>query len=100
MLIISDAINTKRGLKSKLWHKGKRRHRQGEVKRRGKIPNTRLIEERSAEVEERKRLVDWEGDIVVGHGGGACLVALVDRMSKYLAGGRVSVHTKKCCVKC
>ena len=94
ILITPDTKNTKRGLKSKLRHKGKRRHRQGEEERRGKIPNTRSIVERPAEVEERKRLGDWEGDTVVGRGAGACLVTLVDRMSKYLEGGRANAHTK------
>jgi len=39
-------------------------------------------------------VTDWEGDTVVGKGGGACLVTLVDRTSRLLEGGRSEAHTK------
>ena len=87
---------TARGLKGRLRHKGKRRHRKdGREERRGKIPGTRPISERPAEAEARGRLGDWEGDTVVGKGAGACLVTLVDRTSRLLEGGRSPAHTKK-----
>lgn len=91
-----DLESTRRGIKARLRHKGKRRHRKGgPEERRGKIPGTRPIGERPAEVEERSRLGDWEGDTVVGRGAGACLVTLVDRRSGLLAGGRAGSHTKR-----
>ena len=84
-----------RGIKARLRHRGKRRHRAGgPEERRGKIPGTRPISERPAEAEARSRLGDWEGDTVVGRGGGACLVTLVDRRSGLLEGGRAAAHTK------
>lgn len=86
---------TARGIKARLRHKGKRRHRAGgPEERRGKIPGTRSIEDRPAEAGARERLGDWEGDTVVGKGGGACLVTLVDRTSRLLEGGRSEAHTK------
>lgn len=94
ILITPDTEKIKRGLKSKLRHKGKRRHKSGTEKRRGKIPNMRSIKNRPAEIEERKRLGDWEGDTVVGRASKACLVTLVDRVSRYLDGGRANSHTK------
>ncbi|OZG58908.1 transposase for insertion sequence elementIS4351 [Bifidobacterium lemurum] len=91
-----DLARTRRGIKGRLRRKGKRRHRKdGPEERRGKIPDARPISERPAEVEERSRLGDWEGDTVVGKGAGACLVTLVDRKSGLLAGGRAATHTKR-----
>ncbi len=87
---------TRRGIRARLRHRGKRRHRRGgPEERRGRIPGTRPISERAAEVELRARLGDWEGDTVVGRGSGACLVTLVDRMSGLLVGGRAATHTKR-----
>ena len=84
---------TKRGIRARLRHRGKRRHRRGgPEERRGRIPGTRPISERAAEVELRARLGDWEGDTVVGRGSGACLVTLVDRMSGLLVGGARHPH--------
>lgn len=81
----------KRGIRARLRHMVKRRHRRGGPEERcGRIPGTRPISERPAEVELRARLDDWEGDTVVGRGSGACLVTLVDRMSSLLIGGRAA----------
>ncbi len=66
----------------------------GPEERRGKIPGMRPISERPAEAKGRSRLGDWEGDTVVGKGGGACLVTLVDRTSGLLEGGRAGGHNK------
>lgn len=88
---------TARGLRGRLRHKGKRRHRAGgPEERRGKVPGMRPISERPAEAGSRERLGDWEADTVVGRGGGACLVTLVDRSSGFLAGGRAGAHTAAC----
>lgn len=91
-----DLERTRRGIKARLRHKGKRRHRgDGPEERRGKIPGTRPIDDRPAEADKRSRLGDWEGDTVVGKGAGACLVTLVDRRSGLLTGGRAESHTKR-----
>lgn len=45
ILITPDTKKTKRGLKSKLRHKGKRRHKSGTEEHLGKIPNMRSIED-------------------------------------------------------
>lgn len=90
-----ELAGTRRGIRSRLRHRGKRRHRAGgPEERRGRIPGARDISERPAEAEARSRLGDWEGDTVVGRGSGACLVTLVDRRSGLLAGGRAASHTK------
>ena len=89
-----ELAGTARGIKARLRHKGKRRHRAGgPEERRGKVPGMRPISERPPEAEARSRLGDWEADTVVGKGAGACLVTLVDRRSGYLEGGRAASHT-------
>lgn len=86
---------TKRGIRSALRHRGKRRHAAGgPEERRGTIPGMRSISERPGEAEARTRLGDWEADTVVGKGAGPCLVTLVDRASGLLEGGRAESHTK------
>lgn len=90
-----ELAGTARGVRSRLRHRGKRRHSaDGPEERRGKVPGMRPISERPAEAESRERLGDWEADTVVGRGAGACLVTLVDRRSGYLDGGRAGAHTK------
>ena len=92
-----DLRRTARGLRGRLRHRGKPRHRAGgPEERRGKVPGMHPISERPAEAEARTRLGDWEADTVVGKGAGACLVTLVDRSSGYLAGGRAEAHTAAC----
>ena len=85
---------TRRGLAGRLRHRGKRRHRRGEEERRGKFPIPHEISERPGEADRRERPGDWEADTVVGRGGGACLVTLVDRRDGFLAGGLAASHTK------
>lgn len=50
------------------------------------------LSERPPEADARSRLGDWEADTVVGRGSGPCLVTLVDRRSRFLAGGKASAH--------
>lgn len=86
---------TKRGVRSALRHRGKRRHAAGgPEEKRGTIPGMRPISERPGEAEARERLGDWEADTVVGRGAGPCLVTLVDRASGLLEGGRAESRTK------
>jgi hypothetical protein len=85
-----------------LYHGGKggltrtltRRLRTGRpLRKRGRRPNARqvrfiapakLIDARPAEVAERARLGDWEGDLIVGPGSRSAIGTLVDRRSRYL----------------
>ena len=64
-------------------HSKKYRKRQGGRDRRGKIPNQRSIEERPAIVDERSRLGDWEGDLVLGEVGQGVLLTLTERKSRF-----------------
>jgi len=48
------------------------------------IAPAKLIDARPAEVAERARLGDWEGDLIVGPGSRSAIGTLVDRRSRYL----------------
>ncbi len=61
----------------------KRRKRAGGRDRRGKIPNRRSIEERPAIVEERSRIGDWEGDLIVGKNRQGVALTLTERKSRF-----------------
>lgn len=66
----------------------KRRKRYGTGENRGKIKGRVDIDERPDEVDEKKRLGDWEGDTVEGAKGSGYLTTMVDRKSQYLVLGR------------
>ena len=53
-------------------------------RRRSRIPQVVVIQNRPAEVERRQRLGDWEGDTIVGAGHSGGLISLVERKSGYL----------------
>ena len=55
---------------------------------RGRIPNQRMIETRSAEVETRKSIGHWEGDLINGAHDTGNLVTLVERNTRYTLVGR------------
>lgn len=76
-----------RKFKTRLRHRGRRRKKRGSAERRGKIAITHDVADRPAEAESRSRIGDWEGDTVAGRQGGACLVTLDDRRSRFLCGG-------------
>ena len=50
---------------------------------RGKIPNRRTIDTRPAEVETRKRVGHWEGDLINGARETGHLSTLVERCTRY-----------------
>lgn len=60
----------------------KRRKRRGSKDSRGKIRNRVDIDMRPAIVETRKRIGDWEADLVCGAGASGYLVTLVERVSR------------------
>ena len=69
----------------------RKRHRRcprQEGRGRGKIPNQRMIEERPSEVETRKAIGHWEGDLINGAHGTGNLVTLVERKSRFTLVGR------------
>jgi IS30 family transposase len=60
----------------------KRRKRRGSKDSRGKIRNRVDIDLRPAVVETRKRIGDWEADLVCGAGAPGYLVTLLERVSR------------------
>jgi len=78
---------TKRGLKRKLVHKGKRYRYKGNPYK--KSPKLR-IDARPLTIEERARVGDFEGDTLAGRGRkGERILTLVDRKSRFLFARRV-----------
>ena len=61
----------------------KRRKRHGTTDRRGQIIGRVCITERPDVVETRSRIGDWEADTVIGKQGGAVLVTLAERKSRF-----------------
>ena len=59
------------------------RKRYGHYDRRGKLKNRVAIDERSAIVESRGRIGDWESDTVLGKGGKSALLTRVERKTLY-----------------
>lgn len=78
-----------RGLIRSLRHRGKTRHTKHHIERRGKIQISNTIHERPASANDRTEIGHWEADTVAGKTGGACLVTLTDRRSRYLLGGKI-----------
>ena len=55
---------------------------------RGRIPNQRMIDTRPAEVETRKSIGHWEGDLINGAHGTGNLVTMVERKFRFLLVGK------------
>ena len=71
----------------------RKRHRRcprQEGRGRGKIPNQRMIENRPPEVETRRTIGHWEGDLINGAHGTGNLVTLVERKSRFTLVGRTN----------
>lgn len=69
----------------------RKRHRRcprQEGRGRGRIPNQRMIYTRPAEVETRKTVGHWEGDLINGAHDTGNLVTLVERNMRYTLVGR------------
>ena len=84
-----------RGAIRKLRHKGKSRHTRDYEERRGKIRISNEISQRPAAANNREQKGHWEADTVVGRKGKACLVTLVDRKTRFLAGGKAEAKKAK-----
>jgi transposase, IS30 family len=68
--------------------KRKKRYGSGRDKR-GKIVNRVDIDQRPAVVEERSRIGDWEGDLIIGKSHQGAVVTLVERKSRYALASKV-----------
>lgn len=66
-----------------LTRKGKQKPR-GLKETRGKIPNKKMIEERSEEANDRSEIGHFESDTIVGAGKKGAMMTYVDRKSRYL----------------
>lgn len=82
--------NGNRGLIRSLRHRGKTRHTKNHIEKRGKIPISNTIHERPEAANNRVEIGHWEADTVAGKTGGACLVTLTDRKTRYLLSGKVN----------
>lgn len=63
--------------------KRRRRCPRDDGRRRGRIPNQRMIDTRPAEVETRATVGHWEGDLVQGANRSGHLVTLVERSTRF-----------------
>lgn len=61
----------------------KRKKRYGSLDKRGQLKNRVSIDERPAIVDERKRVGDWEMDLIIGRLGGAVLMTAVERKTRF-----------------
>ena len=74
----------RRGFAKKLRNKGKKRKGKNNQDKRGQMNIPHAIEERPAAAGDRSEGGHLEIDTVIGKRGGACLVTVVDRMTRYL----------------
>lgn len=74
---------------TKLRRKGKKRKKRGEEQKRGKFLILHTIEERSEGCTLRTELGHYECDTVAGKKGGARLLTLVDRTSRFTLSAKV-----------
>jgi transposase, IS30 family len=65
------------------YQKKRRRKRSGKYDRRGIIPDRKSIDERPEIVEQRERLGDWEGDLIIGQKHQGAVLTLVERKSRF-----------------
>ena len=68
--------------------KRRRRCPRTDGRKRGKIPNQRMIDTRPAEVETRETVGHWEGDLINGANSTGNLVTLVERCTRFTLVGR------------
>ncbi|MQJ56167.1 IS30 family transposase, partial [Escherichia coli] len=67
----------------KLRHKGKTRHTKNHHEKRGKIQISNHLNDRPISAQNRSRFGHWEAHTVLGKAGGACLLTLTERKSRF-----------------
>jgi len=80
--------------KQRLRHRGKKRLRKGESAHDG-FPVSNALSKRPAEAQTRERIGDREANTVAGVAGGAVLLTLTDRKSRFLFGVRLGRRRQK-----
>jgi len=80
-------------LHSHLRCQKQRKKRYGSPDRRGQIKGRISIDERPDVVSQRSRIGDWEADTVIGKQGGAVLVTLVERKTRWSTIGKAPNRT-------
>ena len=71
----------------------KRKKRYGSKSLRGQIVDRKSIDDRPAEVDQKKRLGDWEIDTVMGKGNKQAIVTINERVSGFVLIGKVPKKT-------
>lgn len=72
-----------------LRHRGKRKHKKGEVELRGHRIIPHKLSERPESANKREEIGHWEADTIQGKINSGCVVTMVDRKSRFLLGGKV-----------
>ena len=80
-------------LEKHLRRKGK--PRKCHIENRGKITISHSIEERPIEANQRSEIGHLEVDCIEGKKGGACLVTLIDRQSRFMLAGKANKHNSQ-----
>jgi len=83
LLEVKKLSHGERGVARKLRHRGKTRHRAGNVETRGKIVISNALDKRPEEANSRKEIGHWEADTVIGKRNTGCLLTLADRCTRY-----------------
>lgn len=96
MMEVRKLSHKEKGFKRYLRHKGKPRHSSSQAETRGKIRISHTLDERPAGANDRSEFGHMELDTVHGRRGGACLLTLVDRRSRFL----IVVKLPKCSADC
>lgn len=66
------------------------RSRKGSRSSRGKIKNRVSIHDRPAEVDTKKRIGDWEIDLMIGKDHSGAMVTIVERVSKFTVSAQIN----------
>ena len=84
--------------------KKRRRKRSGKYDQRGIIPERKSIDERPEIVEQRQRLGDWEGDLMIGKNHQGAVLTLVERKSRFTlirkVEGKQSLPVARAMIEC
>lgn len=96
MLETRKLSHKEKGFQRFLRHKGKPRQSRDSVETRGKIRISHTIDERPIAADDRSEFGHLEADTVLGKQGGACLLTLVDRRSRFLIAVKLPKRSADC----